>query len=93
MVVEKKHLFMPILFQLMGKFEVQFAVLTTPLLTFNITFIVPKIIYRLLFRSFYEYAHVLEPLYDCCVILGNIKIKDLKFDKKCLIDGIFNFKV
>lgn len=55
--------------------------LTTPLLTFNITFIVPKIIYKLLFRSFYEYALVLEPLYDFCVILGNIKIKDLKFEK------------
>lgn len=69
-----KNVFMPILFQLMGKFEVQFAVLTTPLITFNITFIVPKIMYRLLFLSFYEYAHVLEPLYDFCVMFGNIKI-------------------
>lgn len=75
----------------------QFAVLTTPLLTFNITFFVPKLIYRIfiiiIFRSFYEYAHVLEPLYDFCVILGNIKIKDLKFDKKCLIDGILILRI
>lgn len=76
----------------MGKFEVKFAVHTTLLLTFNITFIVPKIIYKLLFRSFYEYAHVLEPLYDFCVILGNIKIKDLKFDEKYLIIFTLGFR-